>query len=178
MASAIALLLSLVLGRLFQSSLLWQARSLRKIHLQQQLAVAIRRLSAELQQSMPGGVASAPNQISIQKVVDITTDRPARVSWETALSLYFVTADGLQRRSWPPQPPDLGLTLSSSAPFRPDSAQLGLLCQPLQARRLGRNVVELSLSDPGRLPLRLTVTVAEKEDRYSTTRVLSLRNAE
>ena len=130
-ACAIALVLSAVCARFFHASLVWQARSLRKIHLQQQLNVAVARISADLQRSAPGGVAAAPNQLAIQQLVDISTERPARTLWDTVLGIYFVNAQGLCRRNWPPQPPDLGVTVTTAAPFRPDSSQLYLLCQPV-----------------------------------------------
>jgi len=177
-ACLIALLLSATLGRLFYNSLGWQARALRQTSLRQQLKVAMQRIPADLQQSAPAGIATGPNQVSVQRLTDVSTDLPARLLWETRLSLYFVRASGLHRRVWPPEPPALGVTLNPSMPFRPDQGQLNQLCSQGNSQLLGRNVVSLEVTSPQTLPVRVTVVVAELNDRFTSTRTFSLRNAE
>lgn len=177
-ACVIALILSASLGRLFYESLRWQARALRQTSLRQQLKVAMQRIPADLQQSAPGGIAVGPDRVSIHKLADISTDLPARLLWETELGVYFVDSGGLHRRSWPPAPPDLGVTLSGSSPFQPDSGQLAQLCASGHVMLLGRNVTQLEVTSPQTLPLRITVTVQELNERFSSTRTISLRNAE
>jgi len=177
-ACGIALVLGLLLTRLFQSSSNWQVRNLRRTNLQQQLMVALQRIGSELQQSTPTGITPGPNRLALQKLADITPDMPARHIWETYLVVYFVNSAGLQRRQWPPQPPSLAVTLSSSAPFHPDPSQMAALCLSSGALRMGRNVSLLQVSSPNSLPITVNVTVAEEGDSYSRSRTISLRNAE
>ena len=177
-ACGVALILSATLGRLFYSSLRWQARALRQTSLQQQLKVGMQRVSSELQLSAPRGVAVAPNQVCIQKLTDLSTDIPPRMFWETELAVYFVDSGGLHRRAWPPAPPDLGITLNPANPFQPDAGQMALLRSGGRATLLGRNVTSLVVTSPQTMPLSITVTVAESNESYTTTRTISLRNAE
>lgn len=177
-ASAILLTLAAVVCRFFYNSLGWQARNLRRTNLQQQMTLALQRVSSDLQQSAPVGVTIGSNRVAVQKIADASTDIPPQLIWETALTTYFVTADGLYRRVWPPAPPDLGVTLTTALPFRPDPSQLTALCISQRSVLIGRNVTTLEVSNPNTLPLRLTVRVAEDQESFASTRVLSLRNAE
>lgn len=177
-AGALSLVFGLLLSQFFRSSLTWQARNLRRTNLQQQINVALERIGAEMQRSTPAGITAGTNRVSIQKIADVSTDLPPHLIWETALGVYYVNGGGLHRRSWPPQPPNLGVTLTTSMPFRPDPSQLSALCLPNNAVSLGRNVTAVQVSNPNTLPLTLSVTVAEDTESITTARTLSLRNAE
>ncbi len=177
-AAGLLLLLGLVLVALLRSSLSHQQRTLLRANLQQQLQLALQRMSRDLQQSALGGIGVAEQRISLQRIADISSDLPPRPFWETLLVLYFVNEGGLWQRLWPPEPPALGISLSSSHPFRPDAHQLQQLCRPERARLVARNAVRLQLSDPATLPLSLSLELADEGLRLQATRVLTLRNSE
>ena len=174
----IALGLAVVVTKLFLSGQRWQTRNLRRTNLQQQMMLATQRISADLQQSTPVGITVGPNQLAVQKIADVSTDIPPRHIWETALIVYFVNSGGLYRRTWPPAPPNLGVTLSTSQPFHPDPAQLNTLCSGNGTNRLGSNLTVMQVSPPNTLPLTLSLSVAEEGETLSCVRTLSLRNAE
>lgn len=177
-AMTIALGLALVMTKLFLSGQRWQSRNLRRTNLQQQMMLAVQRISADLQQSTPLGITVGPNQLALQRIADVSTDIPPRHIWETALIVYFVNSRGLYRRSWPPAPPNLGVTLSTSQPFHPDPTQLNTLCTSGGAIRVGSNLTIMQVSPPNTLPLSLRLSVAEEGETLSSVRILSLRNAE
>jgi len=177
-ACAIALVMSATLVRLFYSSLGWQARALRQTTLKQQMKVGMQRICTELQESAPRGIAVASNEVCIQKLANLSSDNPPRRLWGTELGVYFVNGAGLHRRPWPPTPPDLGLTLNPATSFQPDAGQLAQLKAGGHPVLLGRNVLSLEVSSPTTMPLLVTVAVGESSDHYTSTRTLSLRNAE
>lgn len=177
-ACAIALVLSATLGRLFYSSLGWQARALRQTSLKQQLKVGMQRVCNELQESAPRGIAVASNEVCIQKLGDLSNDNPPRRLWGTELGVYFVDGAGLHRRAWPPTPPDLGLQLNPATSFQPDAGQLAELKTQGHPVLLGRNVHSLEVTSPSTMPLQIRITVGESKDHYTSMRTLSLRNAE
>ncbi len=176
-ASALGLLMGAVLLRLFLSSLNFQTNGLRQANLKQQMNVALQRLSADLQQSGPAGITVGPNRISIQRIADISTDIPPRQIWETSIQVYFLS-NGLRHRIWPPTPPDLGVTLTPSSPFHPDPTQMTALARLQGSVLLGGNVSSINLSNPSTLPVTLSVSVSEDGRSLTSSRILSLRNAE
>lgn len=178
-AAALSLILGVVLFQAMQTGFSQHSRNLRHADLQQQALVVSRRLSTELQQSTPGGIAVGPNQLAVQRLVDVTATLPPSQIWDTRQFVYFLGPQGgLYRREWPPFPPDLGVTLSSSAPFRANPTQLTSLCLVNRSSLLGRDVTRFEISNPATRPLTLKVTVQREGDTVISERTLSLRNAE
>ena len=177
--AGLTLLIGAVLFQALQIAWTQHTRNLRHADLRQQAMIGSRRLITHLQMSTPAGIAAGPNQLTVQRLADVTATLPSTQIWDTRLFVYCVGPQGgLYWREWPPLPPDLGVTLSSSVPFRPSTAQLASLCVQNGSSLLGRDVISFELSSPSTLPITLRLTVQRDQETIISERTVSLRNAE
>lgn len=169
------------------------ARASARVEMQEQAALVITRMVADLQLCVPAGVgvlSGGPVVLSLQPAVGLNAS--GQTVWDDHLVVYSWTAPSgtVNRRGWPPSPPALALLLSSGNPCRPSPAQLTQLAsQPgAAAATLASQVKSLQLAHTGvgaavKPPLKITIVLeravsSQDVERFELSRSISLRQAE
>ncbi|MFN8612627.1 MAG: hypothetical protein U0931_34125 [Vulcanimicrobiota bacterium] len=172
-----------------------------RLEMQQQATVVLRRISRDMQRSLPEGLALLDDTnglvLSIHAIVGVAgSEPPVRVFARQLVFYAFRPADGSVRREvWPADPAHPGPLPGVKAPdgtvaLAPTPASLQwVLSNPLSGQRLASQVkslkIETSAPSPSvASPVTLTIEMERalpgrtRPTRFSLSQVLSLRNNE
>lgn len=191
-ASSMAVLLVWLLYQLLVPVAQAGSRTSVRVHMAQQATLAMDTIGRLLQSSGGSGISYLPASTSGGPVVLAISPRAGLAA--TGRQIYsneievvvWQPADGrLSIRTWPPGPPNLGLTPDSSSPTILTATQLGSFV-PIadQAKLLASNVVEFQpLSSFPPSPVSIMNIVLEKDvpgrttpERFELNRSVYFRN--
>lgn len=197
-ASSLSLLALSVLVGVMVPAFRASAYSNARMEMQQEAAVALRRMGQELQRSTPLGMSAfqgpAGTALSLHKVSGVTAGDPPTQIFANQLIFYLFrkSEETLHRQPWSgPQSLPSGLRPpNGSAPLRPTDVDLeALLQRPQAGQRLANGVQEFTVASPapaGSLANPITVTIRlerrlagrSQPTGFTLTQVFSLRNSE
>lgn len=200
-ASSLSLLALSILAAVIVPAFKATGQSGARIEMQQQATVVLRRVSREMQRSLPEGLAlldqSQGSVISIHAITGVAgSDPPSRVFARQLVFYVFRQSDRCVRREvWPvdptnPQPVPGLKPLDGTVAVAPGSAVLQwVLGNPLSGQRLASQVrsfkLESAAASPAvASPVTLTIELERQiaglsqPTRFSLSQVLSLRNNE
>lgn len=200
-ATSLSLLALSVLAMVIVPAFKSTGQSGARIEMQEQAAVVMRRLTREVQRSMPEGLGvlnlSSGSVLSIHSIVDLTgVEPPTRIYSKSLVFYVFRPSTGcLTREVWPDRPNNPTAIVGLSEPdgtraLRPSLTGLrSLLVESLPGQRLATQVklfqVQSAAPSPAvaspvtiHLELERQLPGRDLPSRFKLSQVLSLRNSE
>ncbi len=150
-------------------------RGSEQAEVQQLASVTLDRLGQELRPCTPAGVTFQNGYLSLQPLVDVDTD--GRQMWARELIVYHWDGQGLNRRTWPPGPPQLARTPQSGQAFNPSGAQLARIGTEGAMRRVAAGMTDFQVQKQPDGTVVVEVEFGAGQQRFRLQRRVLLMNS-